>query len=170
MTGSQNLRARRAFVIVGLLLALGWIAVILLPSARDMMLDFAFSFLLNLLVTILLWWVTRHATGRVRTFWRWIALGWTLNIVGNLAWSVYDLVSEMPLPIFSWIDILYLARYVAVGMALTHLPRLWTARRWLDWGAVAVAAAAFIWLALFRPTLSSSATPWDHFLGGAFYP
>lgn len=170
MTGSRNLRARRAFAIVGLLLALGWIVVILLPSARDMMLDFAFSFLLNLLVTILLWWVARRTTGRVRTFWRWIALGWTLNVVGNLAWSVYDLVSEMPLPIFSWIDILYLARYVAMGTALTHLPRTWKARRWLDWGAVAVAAAAFIWLALFRPTLASAATPWTHFLGGAFYP
>jgi hypothetical protein len=163
-------RALTVLKTVGLLLVLSWIAAAAIPFTREMMLDLAASFLLNLVVTALLWWASRQATGEEARFWRWLALGWTLNVAGNIAWSVHDLVTGRPIPIFSWLDVIYLARYAAILVGLSRFPRRWSLLRWLGWGVVFLGAVALIWLTLFRPTLPLSTTPWAHFLGGAFYP
>jgi hypothetical protein len=166
----KRVRVSGLLKIVGLLLVLSWIAAAAVPFTREMMLDLAASFLLNLVVTALLWWASRQATGEEARFWRWLALGWTLNVAGNIAWSVHDLVTGRPIPIFSWLDVIYLARYAAILVGLSRFPRRWSLLRWLGWGVVFLGAVALIWLTLFRPTLPLSTTPWAHFLGGAFYP
>ena len=77
----------------------------------------AISFLVNLAAIGSLWWAARRST-TARPFWRALAAGWTLALLGNVAWIVYDLTTGKRLPPLSWIDIFYVARYVLVGLAL----------------------------------------------------
>lgn len=146
--------------------SLAWLLAYLIPAARRMMLDMGASTLLNLVVTGLLWHASRHSS-EAKVFWRLLALGWALNLVGNIAWGVYDMATGSSLPPLSWLDLLYLARYVLVMAALWRCVGR-PDRRWVMWVAFVIAAAAVTWLALFRPALTT-VTHLPDFVGVAVY-
>jgi hypothetical protein len=105
----------------------------------------------------------------LRRFWRALAIAWALNIAGNVAWGIHDVMTSEPLGIFTWIDGLYLARYALIGWALWHYPR--EPRCWTDVATVMLIATALIWATLFRVMLPSiPRRPALYFMGGALYP
>lgn len=169
MTTTDQVR-RRTHILAGLgiLLVLGWGVSYALPTLREMLLPFALSFLFNLLLVVMLWQNARWIPG-MRRFWRWLAVGWGLNLAGNIAWGVHDLTTGGVLATLSLIDGFYIARYVAVALAfLTYQPQ--SARRWEAWVLMAVAATALVWLALYRPVLGAGQRPFAYFAGLAVYP
>ncbi len=104
-----------------------------------------------------------------RGFWRALAIAWTLNIAGNIAWGVHDILTAERLGIFTWIDGIYLARYAMIGWALWHYPR--EPERWTDYAAVTLVATMCIWATLFRVMRPSiPQRPFWYFMGGALYP
>jgi hypothetical protein len=134
-----------------------------------MMLDWAFSFLLQLVIVILLWWVARRSAN-ARMLWTLLAAGWTLNFLGNLAWGVHDVFANEALSVFTWIDGLYLARYALLFLAFLHYPTQVTNRRWVDLTAVVSAATAVVWLWPSRLALAYVEDTHLYILGGMLYP
>ncbi len=178
----------RVLIVGAALFTIGWIVVAMVPAAQGMMVDFAASFLLNVTVMGLLWCAARASVGRpaanvegrpaandgegsgaLRRFWRALAIAWTLNIAGNVAWGIHDMLSAAPLGIFTWVDGIYLARYALIAWALWHYPR--KPRSWTDDATVMLMATALIWATLFRVMLPSiPQRPALYFMGGALYP
>ncbi len=162
----------RTSYLFGVLLALtagGWASTQLLPAARELMLDYACSFALTIIVVAALWWRTHHSRNTERRFWQLLALGWSLNLAGNLAWAARDMLASTPAPIFSWLDGFYLARYLLLFRACIRYPRRWSTAEWLSWSAVTLLSGSLIWLLLFRPALALPGTTLAYFWGGAFY-
>ena len=141
-----------SFVLIGagVLFALAWLITHLIPATRVMMLDALFSSLLILAVIGLLWWVGYWSTG-TRAFWWLLMAGWSVGLLGNLTWGVYEVATGRDLPDVSLVDMLYLVRYVLVFLAFWRYPG--RTIRWRGIGAVLVtlAAMATVWFALFRP-------------------
>ncbi len=156
----------------GILFALGWLIAYLVPTAREMMLDALLGSLLILTVIGLLGLAGRRSTD-TRAFWWLLMAGWGVGLLGNLAWGVYEIVTGRDLPYFSGVDLLYLARYVLVFLAFWRYPlgaRPW---RWAGAVALALAAAAVVWFALFRPALGPERITSAHLLDfatAASYP
>ncbi|HEY89937.1 MAG TPA: hypothetical protein G4N98_09460 [Thermoflexia bacterium] len=162
----------RANYLFGVLLALsagGWASAQLIPAAREQMLAYACSFALTIIVTAALWWRTRRSSGAEHTFWQLLALGWSLNLAGNLAWAARDMLTGAPAPIFSWLDAFYLARYLLLFRACIRYPRRWRTAAWLSWSAVTLLSGSLIWLLIFRPALALPGATLAHFWGGVFY-
>ncbi len=184
----------RVLIVLVALFAVGWGVAYGVPSAQGLMLDFVASFLLNVTVMGLLWCAAHASAGRplanseeplandkeelavngaevsaAQKFWRALAIAWVLNIAGNIAWGVHDVLTSEHLGIFTWIDGIYLARYGMVGWALWHYP--YKLRRWTDYATVTLVATALIWATLFRVMLPSiPQRPVLYFMGGALYP
>jgi hypothetical protein len=105
----------------------------------------------------------------LRRFWQALTIAWALNIGGNIAWGIHDILTSERLGIFTWVDGFYLARYAMIGWALGRYPR--EPRRWTGYATVTLAATALIWATLFRVMLPSiSQQPVLYFMGGALYP
>ncbi|MEA3309592.1 MAG: hypothetical protein U9Q70_08800 [Chloroflexota bacterium] len=162
-------RTRYLFSVLLALSAGGWASAQLIPAAREQMLDYACSFALTIIVTAALWWRTRRSSGAEHTFWQLLALGWSLNLAGNLAWAARDILTGAPAPIFSWLDAFYLARYLLLFLACIRYPSRWRAPEWLTWSVVTLLSGGLIWLLLFRPALALPDTTLAHFWGGVFY-
>ncbi len=164
--------APRVFASIGALIALVWLLTYPLPVRQEMMLDAILSFLLTIVLTVLLWWTSRHSTGD-RAFWALLASGWTLNLVGNVAWGASETMTGESVALFGWIDVIYVARYVVVFVAFGRRAGKLGGRQWASLVAVAAAATAATWLLVFRPTLTSPDVELSHilyFLSGAIYP
>ncbi len=138
---------------------------------------FAVSFLLNLIVVGILWGAA-YRTTTARSFWGMLAAGWTLNLIGNLTWTAYELIGGAPLPSLSWLDIVYVLRYLLVGLAFWRYPTVWPPRRSLEVGGVMLLVGLITWLGYYLPVLSvrSESTPefWGYFIylvldGGLIY-
>ncbi|MBN2390296.1 MAG: hypothetical protein JXR84_06220 [Anaerolineae bacterium] len=155
---------------IGGVLLIVWGIATAVPVLRGMMLDFAASFLFNFVVTGALWWASRQSESEARSFWRWLAWGWVLNIAGNLAWAAHDFVVGESLAILSWIDGFYIARYGLVFWAFWRYPHRTTCARWAFYVMLLAAATALIWVALFRPVMATVTQPLLYFFGGALYP
>ncbi len=156
----------------GVLFALAWLITCLIPATRGMMLDALFSSLLILAVIGLLWWAGYWSTG-ARVFWWLLMAGWSVGLLGNVAWGVYEVATGRDLPYFSLVDLLYLVRYVLVFLAFWRYPGRTV--RWRGAGAVLVtlAATAVVWFALFRPGLGEEEIAPAHlvdFSTAACYP
>ncbi|MBN1486147.1 MAG: hypothetical protein JW981_00815 [Anaerolineae bacterium] len=147
-----------------------WLLSQVVSTLRTTMAGFAISFLLTIVVMAVLWWVTPRVERSARQFWRLLALAWTVNLAGNIAWSMYSVLVSEALPIFTWIDGFYLLRYFLVGWALWRYPRHWDVARWGLLAVVTVIAAGIVWQGLFSPVLGSFEQPVLYFLGGALYP
>ena len=129
----------------------------------------AVSFLIPILVGGVLWtvaWRRRAA----RLFWAWLALGWTLNIAGNIAWAVHDLLTGNRLPPLSWVDLLYVARYICLAVACWQYPASWEKRRLRQVGTLVLLIALALWVALYRTEFVTVERSWDQVLGVALYP
>lgn len=127
------------------------------------------SFFFPLLVGGVMWvvaWRRREA----RPFWAWLALGWTLNLVGNVAWAAHDILTETRLPPLSWVDLFYVARYVCLGIAFWLYPAPWETRRLREVGGLVLLAALALWVALYRTEFVTVQRSWDQVLGVAIYP
>ncbi len=150
---------------------LAWCITIALPVLRAWMLDLLISSLFALLTTVILGWTAHGAEAEAGVFWRRLMWGWILNVAGNLAWGIHDVVTGERLGILSWIDGFYIARYILVFWALWRFPRRPLAIREV-WAYLALlaAATASIWLTLFRPTMADLPRPLLYFFGGALYP
>jgi hypothetical protein len=169
----------RVLIVLAALFTVGWGVAYRVPSAQVLMLDFAASFLLNVTVMGLLGCAAHASVGRssvngvevsaAQKFWQALAIAWALNIAGNIAWGVHDVLTSEHLGIFTWVDGIYLARYGMVGWALWHYPH--KSRRWMDYATVTLVATALIWAILFRVMLPSiPQQPGLYFMGGALYP
>jgi hypothetical protein len=115
----------------------------------------------------LLWWVA-YLSSPPRRFWGLLAAAWTVNLLGNIAWGLYEQLSGNPLPFISLVDLLYLARYALVFIAFWqgfHLPR---GRQWFWLLGILLLTAAVVIGAFFLSVPASRQTA--HWLAGAIYP
>jgi hypothetical protein len=108
-----------SYVLIGVaaLLALAWPVTILLPGAGEMMLDMIVTMLLTSVVAVLLWRAGSRST-ESKAFWKLLAAGWVVNLLGNIAWGVYEMVTGERLPVLSFVDAVYTARYILALLAL----------------------------------------------------
>ncbi len=161
-----------AWIGVGTLLALAWPVTALFPEAREMMLDMIVTMLLTGVVAVLLWRAGSWSI-EAKAFWRLVAVGWAVNVLGNIAWGVYEMIAGESLPTLSFVDAIYATRYVLALLALQRYPGQTSDRRWPSLLAVLSAATAVIWVLLFRPTLMSAEITFPRvrdFFGVAMYP
>jgi hypothetical protein len=130
---------------------------------------FGLSFVINLVVIAALWRSTRFGTTS-RSFWRSLAIGWTLSLAANVIWIGYDIVTGVSLPPLSMVDVLYLARYLFVWLAFWGYPEPLPLR----WLRVVVGmmmiVAVIAWLGHYGPVWRSTDIPMADFLGVALYP
>lgn len=111
--------------------------------------------------------IRRH---EIRTFWMLLALAWTMNLFGNIAWVIHDLTTGTPLNTFSAVDLFYGARYVLIGIAIWLYPMPLSRRDGIWAGAVTVIANIMIWAIYFNPAMKIRGGDWTGFLGLAMYP
>lgn len=171
ITAGKHRGRSRIPVAVWALVTAAWLLTYLIPSARRMMLDVVASFLLNFVVTGLLWRASRQSTD-ARVFWRLLAAGWGLNLAGNVAWGVYDTVTGRSLPPLSWLDVIYVTRYAFVMVAFWRFAGRAAGLRWVGLIAFVLAAIAMTWLVVLRPALASvtfTASFLYNFVGVAMY-
>ncbi len=129
----------------------------------------AVAFFLTLGVAILLWVVAWRAR-RLRLLWGLLAAGWTANFVGNLAWGLYEVAGDSVSASLSWLDAIYLFRYLLVGLAFWLSPKPWPWRRNLEVVLVAAVLTVTLGLAYYRPLLAVAEGSWLDALGFLVYP
>lgn len=165
----ESVRGRRILGGVIVLLTAVWFVGVLIPAVQRWMVDMAAGFLLTLITLAALWW-TAGSKGLMWRFWRLIALAWTLNLLGTVAWGVYEMATGVSLGIFSWIDGFYLLRYGVILAAFAGTPRPWKARGWVLLATVTLLLGVGVWFRLYRPLRPTFDQPLLYFLGGALYP
>ncbi len=129
----------------------------------------AIGYLLLLVVLTVLWVKTARQT-ELRRFWILLALAWTMNLFGNIAWIVHDLVTGTELDNFSLVDLFYVAHYGLIAAALWLVPKSLSRRAELWIAGVMLGTAAIVWAVYFIPAMALRGGPWTNFLGVAMYP
>lgn len=125
----------------------------------------AAGYLLLLVVLIVLWGkVFRQQSWR--NFWMLLALAWTMNLFGNIAWVIHDLVTGTALSTFSIVDLFYVLRYVLIGIALWLNPTSLHGKFGIWMGAAAIITGVLVW-AIYFPMEGGD---WVSLLGLAMYP
>ena len=125
----------------------------------------AAGYLLLLAVLIVLW-------GKVfrqkdwRNFWMFLALAWTMNLLGNIAWAIHDLVTGTALSTFSIVDLFYVLRYVLIGIALWLYPTSLHRKSAIWMGVVALITGLLVWIIYFP----AEGGDWVNLLGLVIYP
>lgn len=168
-TRSENKppKTTQALANIGAVVAALWLLAFLVPVAREMMLDMIFSFLLGLIVTGLLWW-TAYQGVRPARFWRLLAAAWSIGLLGNIAWGLYEALTGQSLPYISLVDALYLARYVLVFVAFWRVLGIPSGRQWFNL-VVALAAAAAVAVGLYYLSLPAVRRPLALYMASAGY-
>ena len=127
------------------------------------------SYLLLLVVLVLLWIrVARRAVPR--SFWLFLALAWTLNLGGTLAWIAHDLLTGSPLETFSSVDLFYVSRYLVLGLALWQFPAPLPRRAALGPFLAGLTAFALLGALYLSPFWVTKTGGWVDFGGYALYP
>ncbi len=129
----------------------------------------ASGYLFSLVVLALLWRKALRQS-ESRQFWMWLALAWSLNLLGNIAWIVHDLVTGTELDTLSVIDLFYVLHYVLVGYVLWLYPAPLSRRAWLWIGGTMFVVNAVVWAVYFNPAMALQGGDWTGFLGLALYP
>lgn len=125
---------------------------------------------LLLLVVLTVLWIKAARQPDLRRFWILLALAWTMNLFGNIAWIIHDLVTGTELDNFSLVDFFYVAHYALIAAALWRYPASLLRRAWLWIGAAMLAVNAVVWVIYFGPSMALKNGPWTDFLGVAMYP
>ncbi len=127
------------------------------------------GYLFSLVVLVLLW---RKALRRseTRQLWIWLAIAWTLNMLGTIAWIVHDLVTVTELNALSVIDLFYASHYVLVGYVLWLYPAPLPRRVWPWIAGTMLVVTVIIWAIYFNPAMALQSGGWTGFLGMAMYP
>ena len=123
-----------------------------------------------LLVVLAFFCVNAARQPELRRFWILLALAWIMNLLGNIAWIVHDLVTGVPLASFSSVDIFYVSHYVLIGFALWFHPTALPRRAWLWIGVAMLVVNTIIWVFYFPPVMALQKGAWTDFLGYAMYP
>jgi hypothetical protein len=160
-------RLYRIVANVGAVVTALWLLAYLIPPCRSIMLDMALAFILGLLATGLLWWAA-YLSSPPRYFWGLLAAAWAVNLLGDVAWGLYEQISGTPLPFVSLVDLLYLTRYALIFVAFWKGFQLPRDRQWL-WllGSLLLAAAVVLGAYFVSVPASRQATRW---LAKAIYP
>ncbi|MCL4268899.1 MAG: hypothetical protein KJZ72_05115 [Anaerolineales bacterium] len=127
----------------------------------------AIGYITLLLVLTLLWYKTFHQS---KQMWGWLAVAWTMNLLGNIAWVFHDLVTGTMLDTFSAVDLFFVLRYVLIGFALWLHPISLSRRDGVWIGAAVFVANAMVWTIYFNPAMKLRGGDWVGFLGLAMYP
>lgn len=123
-----------------------------------------------LLVILVLLWRKALRSSEIRPFWRWLAMAWTMNMLGSLAWIVHDVVTGTELDTLSVIDVFYVSHYVLVGCALWIYPAPLSRRAGLWVGGTMLVTSVVVWTVYFNPAMALRGGDWTGFLGLAMYP
>ena len=123
-----------------------------------------------LLVVLALLWRKAFLPAEYRQFWTVLALAWTLNLLGNIAWAIHDLVTGTPLDTFTGIDLLYVLQYVSIGYALWLYPVSLSRQVWFWVGGAMLAMNVAVWLIYSNRAITPGGMDWVSFLGVAVYP
>ena len=125
----------------------------------------AAGYLLLLAVLIVLWGkVFRQKDGR--NFWMFLALAWSMNLLGNIAWIIHDLVTGTALSTFSIVDLFYVLRYVLIGIALWLYPTSLRRESAIWMGVAAIITGVLVWIIYFP----AEGGDWVSLLGLVIYP
>ncbi len=123
-----------------------------------------------LLVILALLWRKALRSSEIRQFWTLLAAAWTMNLLGNVAWIVHDLVTGTELDTFSVVDLFYVLRYVLIGWALWLYPTPLSRRSWLWIVGTMLVVGVIVWLVYYNPAMTLRGGDWTNFLGLALYP
>ncbi|MBN1956541.1 MAG: hypothetical protein JW900_16040 [Anaerolineae bacterium] len=128
----------------------------------------AVSFFFALVLTGLLWWIA-YRDAVTRRFWGLLAAAWTVSIIANVGWGIYNAMGGEGQP--GWTDLFYLTRYLLVLLAFWLYPAPWSWRRWAELAIALLATALLLWLGFIRPIWATTpANDLVHVVGGAIYP
>jgi hypothetical protein len=125
---------------------------------------------LLLLAILIVFWGKAFRQRELRNYWGLLALAWTMNLLGNIAWAIHDLVSKNPLGSLSAVDFFYVLRYVLLGAVLWVHPVRLTRRDGAWAGASAFVVAVIVGLVYFESVMPFRSGDWPNFLGLAMYP
>lgn len=123
-----------------------------------------------LLVVLTVLWINAFRQPAWRSFWAALALAWMMNLFGNVAWIVHDLVTGTPLDSLSAVDLFYALRYVLIGIVLWAYPRPLRRNDGIWTGAIAALVNALIWVFYYHPAVKLTGGNWLGLLGLALYP
>jgi hypothetical protein len=129
----------------------------------------AIGYILLLVILVLLWYKAFRQS-ETDLFWRLLALAWTMNLLGNIAWAIHDLVTGTALDTLSAVDLFYVLRYMLIGVALWLYPKLLTRRDGIWVGAAVFVVSAIVWAVYFNPAMELRGGDWKGFLGLVMYP
>jgi hypothetical protein len=128
---------------------------------------FAVSFLLSIILTGALWYLTARFAD-ARQLWGFLAIAWTLNLVADIGWGIYGMLGGEGQP--SWTDALYMVRYLMVLLAFWFYPTAWPLRKGLGILTTMAATVLVFWIALILPFQALAVWPLEDVLGGLIYP
>lgn len=125
---------------------------------------------LLLLAILIVFWSKAARQRELRNYWGLLALAWTMNLLGNIAWVIHDLFSTTALGSLSAVDFFYVLRYALLVAVLWLHPVRLTRRDGL-WAAVAAfVVAVIIGVVYFEAVMPLRSGDWLNFLGLAVYP
>jgi hypothetical protein len=125
---------------------------------------------LLLLVILTILWIRVARRSLPRSFWLLLALAWTMNLLGNIAWIIHDLLTGLPLASLSLVDFFYVSRYALLGAALWLFPLALPRRNWVWVGASMLVVHLLSWGIYFQPIMVLQKGVWTDFWGYAMYP
>lgn len=126
------------------------------------------GYLFSLVVLALLWRKASRPSD-ARYFWTLLAAAWTLNLLGNIAWILHDVLTGNPLDTFSFVDLFYVLRYGVIGCALWLYPTSLARRDGLWVAGIMLAAILVAGGGYFDPAIAFRGEEGSGFLGLAMY-
>lgn len=124
----------------------------------------------SLLIVLVVLWSRVVRRREPRMFWLFLAFAWVMNLLGNIAWIVHDLVTGAALSTFSLVDTFYILRYALIGAILWLYPARLPGKIGIWIAATAALVAALVWVFYFQPAMMGNGRDWVSFLGLALYP
>jgi signal transduction histidine kinase len=155
-------RTRNAAVALGtfVLLYLSWQLLDWIPGDRQSVGDLL-VLPVDAAAVYAAWWASRRCTGsgRLRSFWRLMALALAAEALGDVVQAVYDIgLRQSPYP--SLADPFYLAFYPLLLLALlTVTTRTKLLKPTLDGATIVVGGGAVVWYLVLGPTVEQSQSP-----------
>ncbi len=160
-------RLYRVVANVGAAITAIWVLTYIMSAGRMLMLDQILGFVLGLAATGLLWWAALQGS-QPRAFWGWLAVAWTVDLLGDIIWGIYEALSGESLAYISWVDVLYLARYVFILVAFLRGLCVPSGRQWIHLLVLLPLAAVVVVGGLFLSVPVEGGT--GLWLAGALYP
>ena len=128
---------------------------------------YSVSFLLSLILICFLWWLV-YRFPSVRRLWGLLAMGWTLNMASTAFWGLYVMLVGQDVP--DLVDIIYIARYVFVGLAFLVYPAVFSIRRIVEVLGAMVVAVVVLWFGLVEPFNATTGEPLSYIWANALFP